>query len=454
MKKEIFKGLLTICLVLLFFCSGYTVQAAQKNVIKIGIIGPLAFKSFYGSVDAAEMAAEEINNAGGVKVGQEMYKITIVKEDSNEYRSIPDAVTAFERLVSTKKPDFIMGGARSEAVLAQMELMADYKVIYLGIGVASSKINLRVGDDYERYKYWFRYIPLSEIDQFPAVFGPIHTIIKKVRSELGIEKPRVALLMESGTFVDPVVKNAKTVFPKMGVEVVGTWRISHGAKDVSTELAAIKKAGAHVIHSITAGPSGLAVAKQWGELKIPAAIGGWNTQAIQGNFWNATNGTAKYYAALNWIMRVPLTETTVDFWDKCIEKFGEATFNHVAGYDNTYILKEAIEAAGSLNADKVIKALEEIKYVGTIGRLRVTPPDSKKPHDLLVDLETPTNLAFQWMGPERSKWRLFWPDGEELHSSILAVGIPPGWDTIQHKSLKEYILPPWMVEYWKSKAMK
>ena len=63
------------------------------------------------------MAAEEINAKGGVQVGKEKMKIELVKSDSNEFLNVTDATNAMERLITSDKVDFIVGGFRTEAVL-------------------------------------------------------------------------------------------------------------------------------------------------------------------------------------------------------------------------------------------------------------------------------------------------------------------------------------------------
>jgi hypothetical protein len=56
------------------------------------------------------MAAEEINGKGGVQVGGKKMKIELVKADSNEFLNITDATNAMERLMTSDKVDFMVGG--------------------------------------------------------------------------------------------------------------------------------------------------------------------------------------------------------------------------------------------------------------------------------------------------------------------------------------------------------
>ncbi len=76
----------------------------------------------------AVMAAEEINAKGGVQVGDKKLPIELVKVDSNEFVSLPDATNAAELAISRHKVNFLVGGFRTEAVLVMQDIAMDNKV--------------------------------------------------------------------------------------------------------------------------------------------------------------------------------------------------------------------------------------------------------------------------------------------------------------------------------------
>ena len=110
--------------------------AWAAGTIKIGVIGPMNFVQGKGHWNGAVMAAEEINAKGGVQVGKEKMKIELVKSDSNEFMNVTDATNAMERLMTQDKVDFVVGGFRTEAVLAMQDIAMDYKKIFIGCGAA------------------------------------------------------------------------------------------------------------------------------------------------------------------------------------------------------------------------------------------------------------------------------------------------------------------------------
>src|SRR3954470_15437913 len=83
-----------------------------EDSIKIAIVGPMAFAQGENQWAGAEMARDEINKEGGISVGAKKPKIEIVRVDSNDIQSGPDATNAMERAVTREKADFVIGGFR------------------------------------------------------------------------------------------------------------------------------------------------------------------------------------------------------------------------------------------------------------------------------------------------------------------------------------------------------
>src|SRR5436309_13888204 len=100
---------------------------AANDSIKIAVVGPMAFPQGENHWAGAEMARDEINKDGGISVGGKKLKIDLVKIDSNEIQSVPDATNAMERAITREKADFVIGGVRSEAVLGMQEGAKEYK---------------------------------------------------------------------------------------------------------------------------------------------------------------------------------------------------------------------------------------------------------------------------------------------------------------------------------------
>jgi branched-chain amino acid transport system substrate-binding protein len=439
-----------ICCLGIVLLTPFSNSAFSKETIEVGVIGPM--KYVYGDHmwKGAQLAADEINTAGGVQAGGKTYRIELTKADDNCHANVADAVSAMQRLVTMKDVDYVVGGHRSEAVLAQQEVMADNQILFLGTGSAHDEQSERVAKNYERYKYWFRVGPTRSSEQAKYYHAIAWPVVRAIRSDLGIDTPRVAILADKAKWCDPIVEMAHRVFPAMGCEVVGEWRPSFTASSVAAELSAIKSAGAHLIFQLFAGPAGAAASKQWGELQIPAAIAGVNIEALKESLWEETDGMCNYLATADAMNPgVKISEKTIPFINAFTSRFGERPNNNAqATYDALHVLKNAIERADSLETDAVIKAMEKTDYTGPAGRLVFTSRDHKAPHDVKWGPQYATSLGVQWRNGERIA---YWPDGRELHQAILDIGAPPGWDEVRFEGIRDYQLPPRVVEYWKDR---
>src|SRR5882672_12657007 len=105
---------------------GFTAAlGAHAQTIKIAILGPMAFSQGENHWAGAELARDEINGAGGISVGGKKKQVELVRVDTNEIQSVTDATNAMERAITRDKADFVIGGFRSEAVLAMQEVAMD-----------------------------------------------------------------------------------------------------------------------------------------------------------------------------------------------------------------------------------------------------------------------------------------------------------------------------------------
>jgi branched-chain amino acid transport system substrate-binding protein len=398
-----------------------TLPAAAQPPIKIGIVGPMAFVQGENHWAGAVMAQEEINAAGGIRVGNTRRPVELVKVDSNEIMSVPDSASALERAITRDKVDFLIGGFRTEAVLAMQEVAMDYKKIFIGAGAAHDELGLRVQKNYDRYKYWFRTTPVKSSDLGKLLFAVFGSVADQIRSELKVPTPKVAILAEKAVWVEPLVKAAQANLPKMKMEVVGLWQPSPVATDVTAELSAIQRTGAHLIMTILSGPVGIVMARQMGELQVPAIAFGINVEGQKDAFWDATNRKGNYVSTLNTYAEVEITPRTIPFVQKFRKRFGFTPTYNAGTYDAIHILKEALEKAGTVDADRLVPVLEKTEYVGTAGRLVFEPT-----HDVKFGPGFTTGLGVQW---QDGKLVAFWPSG---------------WQGVTYKGVQPFKIPPYM----------
>src|SRR3954463_4776589 len=338
---------------------------SQAQTIKIAILGPMAFVQGEHHWNGAEMARDEINKAGGINVGGKRMQVELIRADTNEIQSVPDATNAVERAVTRDKADFLVGGFRSEAVLAMQEVAMDYKKLFLGVGAAHSKLGANVESNYDRYKYWFRLSPTKNVDLARTLFAVMNAICQQIRTDLKTETPKVAILAEKLVWTEALVGAAQKNLPAMKMEVVGTWQPSATATDVTAELSAIERSGAQIVFTMLSGPVGISVGRQMGERNMKAVAWGINVEGQKEECWQAAAGKAQFVSTLDTYSEVEMTPKTIPFVKAYQARFKKFPTYTAATYDALMTLKDVIEKVGSTDADKVVAAIEKGEFVGT-----------------------------------------------------------------------------------------
>jgi branched-chain amino acid transport system substrate-binding protein len=237
-----------------------------------------------------------------------------------------------------------------------------------------------------------------------------------------------------------MIKAIQGTLPKYGMEIVGVWRPSPNATDVTAELSAIQRSGAHIIFPIFSGPVGIPFARQAGELKIPAVQVGINVESQKDGFWQATQGMGNYVSTINTYARgVEQNELTKPFVDGYVKRFGETPTYTADTYSvivNT--LAPAIEKAGTLDSDKIVSIMETRVHKscsGTVAYLK--DAEGRQLHELRWGPGYLTSLGMQWQDGKLKGW---WPN-----KWVAAKGVPE----VTYKGMVPYKIPPWMIEKYK-----
>ena len=414
------------------------VPTPEAEPVIIGLFAPLMTHLGERQLEGAELAVDQINAAGGISVGGVGRPIKLVVEDSNEISSVPDAVAAIERLQSRNRPQMVCGCIKSEAAFAVMDRTAADKTILLTVGTGAMELPVRVKEDYETYKYWFRVMPINSLELAMSLVPFVNYGGEILREALGLEPDatlKVAVVVEKGEAGEHMYQLLHASLPKLGMEEVGAWRPAGDATDLSGECSAIAASGAQMIAGWFYGPAGLPFAKTWAELEVPAAYFGTNAAAQSNDYWDATLGRGNYMTSSHaWFARTEITPKTIPFWDAYLEKT-EGTFPaHVsATYDAIYIYKDAAEMADSFDPDVIVSTMEENEFVGAMGKFKWHGMDTDYPHDLTVAPGYAFPIGIQWVDGEH---RCVWP--------YEFMGVT-------YEGTKKVEIAPWVIDYWKGK---
>ena len=375
MKGKSTVGVLMVLIAVLLILPGKIALAEEPIIIG----SPLATSYLYGwdAERAIKLAISEINAAGGVDVGgvKRPFQVEVIDtRDLEPGVPVSEALLAVEKLILDKKADFIIGGpVRSEAALAAMPLLSKYKkVSIVTTGVLTPQYTALVAKQYDKFKYCFRIHGEAK-----NLVGEMFANFTDLREKYGFKN--LFIMAQDVSHARGAADVMKAVATKQGWNVTGLEIYPTGATDFSMGLLKVKQTNTEIINIWMDMPESAILLKQWYEMKIPALpFGSTLAAAEQPGFWKATDGKGEYTLcnvvnagnapseATPWTMKFYKAYT--DMWGVEPEGLGTSS-----SYMAVYVLRDAIERAGSLDSDKVVAELEKTDVMGVYGRLRFDP---------------------------------------------------------------------------------
>ncbi|HET7413789.1 MAG TPA: ABC transporter substrate-binding protein, partial [Pararhizobium sp.] len=370
--------------------------AADSGPIKIGVIGEESAIAGASLTKAAQLAADDINAAGGVN-GR---KIQVIVYD--DHSSAADAVRAFQRAVKQDHVVAVVASYISEVALAIEPWAARLHTPFITPGAASTLISKHVHDNYERNKYTFHgYVNSAFLADAICAFSH-DELVKKFHMKTA------AIMSEDAAWTAPLDVEFKNCLPKAGLKVVSEVRFNPDTTDFTPIF---NKIEAEHVDVIETGIShvGVQPTVQWHDQQVPIPMAGQSSQATTSTFWKDTNGAAE--GVLTYTAATPgvaLSPKTIPFAKEYEKKFGATpAYCGYASYDAVWVLAEAIKHAKSTDPDKMVTALEKTDFVGTKGRIQFYGKDSPYTHALKYGKGLVTGLFIQW---QNGKQVPVWPE--------------------------------------------
>jgi branched-chain amino acid transport system substrate-binding protein len=422
MKTRVFAILVSVLVILVALP---TSSALAAKPIVLGCPLSTAFLYGWDAQRAITLAVEEINAAGGVNVAGEKrpFKVEVIDtRDLEPGVPVSEALLVVEKLILEKNADFIMGGpVRSEAALAAMDLLSKYKkASILTTGVLTPAYHARVQKEYDKFKYCFRITG----EAVWMVMGEIIPCLVDIGERFGVN--RLFIMIQDVAHARGGGGLIAKAMPQKGWHVIGTPEIyPTGATDFSMGLLKARREKAQVILIWMDMPESSILLKQWHDMKIPALpFGSIINPAEQPGFWDATEGKGEYCLA-NVVNAGNAPCNATPWTTKFVEAYEKRWNTEPEGYGTSssymapYVLKDAIERAGSVKSEAVVEALEKTDMMGVYGRIRFDP----KSHQVIPSLdpkEGAVGTIFQWQAKKRVV----------VFPKSIAMG--------------EILLPPWM----------
>jgi branched-chain amino acid transport system substrate-binding protein len=366
----------------------------SSETIKIGILTDLDATQGNGEWQAAILAAEQINAEGGI-LGRQ---VKIIGEDTDGESGLDMAVinTAITRLIFYHKVDFIIGGGSGEAGFMCQDVAANNKKILL-TGQPTDGFTERVADDYEKYKYFFRFGFNAS-----SSFHSLTNALVLLREQTGFNK--IGYLAEDIEWSEGVIEGLNYVLPENGFDLVYKGKCLPTTVDFSSYFAAAEAAGVEILVPLIALSEGISFTKEWFDRQSPMVVyAGILFYSSQPESWELTAGKCEKMATsgLSLVAGYPLTSKTLSARDAYIQRWGEYPgWMAALTYDAIrFILFDAIKRAGTIETEAVINALEETSIETTNARNFIFTPS----HDMMMgdnlmnpEADYPLAILFQW----------------------------------------------------------
>ncbi len=330
---------------------GKSGEVAKPETIKIGGMAPLTGAlAIYGvtTTNGAELAVKEINENGGVLGKKIEYVMLDTKGDSTE------AVMAYNKLVDEKVAG-IIGEVTSKPTLAVAEVAVQDNMPL--ITPTGTQVDItEAGPNVFRVCFTNPYQ------------GKVLAITSKER--LGADTVAV-MLNNSSDYSDGIAKAFIEESEKLGMKVMGVEGYSDGDKDFRPQLTKLAAMNPDVILIPEYYEQAALIATQAREVGV-------NSIFVGSDGWDGIAKTLdkSSYAAIensyftNHFSIEDQSEKIQNFLKDYREAYKEdpSAFSAL-GYDAVYMMKTAIEKAGTTDKQKVVDALKGIEYDGVTGYL-------------------------------------------------------------------------------------
>lgn len=330
--------------------AGETTAAADGELFMIGGIGPVTGDAAsYGiSVkQGAEIAIKEINEAGGVKVGDKTYTLGMIFADDEATED--KAIQAYNSVMD-EGAQAILGCVTSGACIAITDLTAEDGI--LQITPSGSAMDCTKNDNAFRICF---------TDPAQGV-----TMADLAAETLGYKK--VAVIYDSASDYSMGIKEAfEEEFAAKGGEVVASEAFTGGDVDFNTQLTTIKGTDAEAIFVPAYYQEATYITKQAQDM-------GMELPFLGSDGWDGVLGTVTDTTTVeNAIFLSPFfaadPSENVAAFVAAYEAAYKATPDQFAAdaYDGVYTIKAAMEQAGSIESADLIAAMTEITVDGLTG---------------------------------------------------------------------------------------
>jgi branched-chain amino acid transport system substrate-binding protein len=289
-----------------------------------------------GCVNAAKLAAEMVNDAGGIKsLGGAKLNLVIsdVQSDTTVTR------TETDRLISGNKLSAIHGCFASALTLIASEVAERAKVPLL---TGSSTDQLNKGRHYT-------FTPFARASQFAQA--------QLQMSKLVSDKPKVAVIFENTAFGTSTSNGLREQAPGEGVEIVMFEPYSAGFADAGPLINKVKASGADMLFSVSYLNDLVLIVRTIKQTGLKIALNGGSGGFVIPDFYKNVGTLAEgLLGVAHWNHDSDANAQKVN--EEYKKRYGEFLFEYAGGLvAQTFMIADALERAASTDPQKVRDAI-------------------------------------------------------------------------------------------------
>jgi len=389
-------------------CPGAPAGLPPERIIKIGVLGGIYDIQGRGQLEGARLAAKQINEAGGIDVGGTTYYVGITAEDTDESNPNLDTtkgVAAAERMINYKQAQFLTGGFRTESLAVYLETVVAAKLPFIGTGAATDSFCQNVLDDYDKYKYFFRNMPINSTALAGEIFNFLITYAGYLSNFAGFNITKFGILYEDLDWTVPLVAALDYYIPLLGsiylpegAEVVAkvAYPITALQTDMDGYMATIDANNTQILIPVISAQGGILMMNSYATAEPGFVVIGIDVQSQLDTFWADSSGNCLYETVLQSLHNTSKTSLSVPFWNSYFAEYDhEPLYTAVGSFDAVNLYAWAIEETQSFNVDGIITQIETIDRAnpldGAGGQAAFTPS-----HDVYEGYPYGYTLFTQW----------------------------------------------------------
>ena len=397
-------------------------QPLSGQTIRFGVLAPMNLPLGESMWEAAQLAAKQYNNDGGM-LGA---KVEVYQGESNADPT--QTVSEYRRLVNQERCDITLGVFLGSALVRMMnQAMAPAEKIHITTASADPRAGELVSksvdftgsgaeNEYERFKYHFRAGPINLLDLADAMLE----FLENKAENRGWET--IGVLTENPAEFTPYHERLVDGLGEIAnVPVVK--RVSGGTKwrSVYNEL---ESEGCDLA-LVGLALAGTKAVTQWANQERDFSFGGIHVPAQSFGYWDSTGGSCEYVFTMNAMTpQTTNTSRTQEFVQAYQNEFGRApVYSGAITYDAITLTEQAIrmtlegeDIEGEVpDAKTMIPYLEEGTFTDStiLEEFQFTSADSEYAHEpqwTSIE-ETGVPVFQQWQNDPETR-----PDYGTMHS--------------------------------------